>query len=201
MRQKQHENAVEQNPRTIKGHGKDNHGTGTEGLYRRTQDVQTWWWQTGMEATEMREMWVKEKWRRSDDELIFTNYRFPRRDNDWRIEELVRIVYKPTTKDRFVMGIARIIRIQDNDLNKRWSYGWGMPTNPPNTPDMITYEEAHDDGFHGMHGGGDTDGMISYYRKKYGWSRCEREKLNKITLYWIDKSMTDTIAIADAAKL
>jgi len=147
----------------------------------------------------MREMWVKEKWRRADDEVLFSNYQFPRKDRDWNLEEVVRIVYNPITKDRTVMGIARIIRIQPKDLKRTWQF-YPYP-NYPNTPDMITPTDAEEDGFTGMHGGGDTKKMESYYRKKYGWSRCEREPINKITLYWIDNSMIDAIAIAEASKL
>ncbi len=96
----------------------------------------------------------------------------------------MQIVYKPRSKDREPLGIARIIRKQPKDLNKRWNYY--APFTMPNTPDMITPSEAEEDGFTGMHGGGDTEKMRRFFIDTYGWSKC-KEPINKLTLYWIER--------------
>ncbi len=114
---------------------------------------------------------------------LFTTYRFARKDRDWGVEEIVQIVYKPHSKDREILGIARIIRKQPKDLNKRWSYY--PSTNIPNTSDMITPSEAEDDGFTGIHGGGDFEKMKRFFVDTYGYSRCSEELINKLVLYWI----------------
>lgn len=114
---------------------------------------------------------------------LFTTFRFQRKDKDWQVEELAQIVYKPRSKDREFLGIARIIRKQRKDLKKRWNY-YPLPSYP-NTPDMITPREAEDDGFTGMHGGGDIDKMLRFFRDTYGYSRCESEPINKLVLYWV----------------
>ncbi len=134
----------------------------------------------------MRELGFSKKWNKLNNE-IFTTFRFPRKDRDWGIEEVVRIVYKPRSKQREILGIARIIRKQVKDLNKRWSYVAGFP-GQKNTPDMISPSEAEDDGFTGMHGGGDTDKMRQFFIDTYGYSKC-KEPINKITLYWLDTSV------------
>ena len=114
---------------------------------------------------------------------LFSTYRFTRKDKDWEVEELAQIVYKPRSKEREILGIARIIRKQPKDLKKRWSY---YPTpRCPNTPDMITPYEAEQDGFTGMHGGGDFEKMHRFFIDTYGYSRCENEPINKLILYWL----------------
>jgi len=58
---------------------------------------------------------------------------------------------------------------------------------PPNTPDTITPNEAENDGFTGMHGGGDTEKMKQFFIDTYGYSRVGKELMNKLTLYWIER--------------
>ena len=130
----------------------------------------------------MRIIGFSKKWNKLDDEIL-TTFRFPRKDKDWQVEEVVQIVYKPRSKEREILGIARIIRKQEKNLSKRWNY-YPLPSFP-NTPDMITPQEAYDDGFSGIHGGGDFEKMRQYFIDTYGYSRCEKEPINKLTLYWI----------------
>jgi len=132
----------------------------------------------------MRILGVSKKWAKLNTDGLFTTFRFPRKDKDWQVEEAVQIVYKPRSKDREPLGIARIIRKEPKDLNKRWSYY--SPFTQPNTPDMITPNEAEDDGFTGMHGGGDTEKMRRFFIDTYGYSKC-KEPINKLTLYWIER--------------
>jgi len=126
------------------------------------------------------QMWPKLK------EDQFTTYRFPRKDKDWQIEEVVQVVFKPRTKDRVILGIARIIRVTQKDINNQWSY-YPSPSKP-NTPDMITPWEAEEDGFEGQHGGGDVDKMRKYFQDAHGYTRCDKEMINKLQLYWIERN-------------
>jgi hypothetical protein len=140
----------------------------------------------------MRILGFSTKWQKLDNDLVFTTFRFARKDaskgRDWAVEEAVQIFYKPRSPKREFLGIARIIRKEPKDLNKRFTY-WqalGSPSKT-NTPDTITPREAEDDGFEGNHGGGDTEKMRDYFRTTYGYSKCRNEPIYKLTLYWIDK--------------
>lgn len=130
----------------------------------------------------MRILGVSKKWCKLNN-LLWTTYRFPRHDKDWQVEEVVQVVYKPRSKDREPLGIARIIRKEPKDLNKRWQY-WPSQAFP-NTPDMIKPNEAEEDGFTGSHGGGDFEKMRRYFIETYGYTRCSKELINKLTLYWL----------------
>jgi hypothetical protein len=130
----------------------------------------------------MRILGFTKKWPKLQKD-IFTTFRFTRKDKDWAVEELVQIVFHPRSKDRKVLGVARIIRKDPKDLNKRWSYVAGFPGHE-NTSDMIIPAEAEDDGFTGQHGGGDTEAMRRFFLETYGYSKC-KEPINKLTLYWI----------------
>ncbi len=100
----------------------------------------------------------------------------------------MQIVYKPRSKDKEPLGIARIIRKQPKDLNKRFCYYPGMSAYlKENTPDVITPNEAEEDGFTGMHGGGDTEKMRQFFLDTYGYSKC-KEPINKLTLYWMEQN-------------
>lgn len=135
----------------------------------------------------MRILGFSQHWPKLANELLFTTYRFPRKDKDWEVEEVVQIVYKPRSKEREVLGVARVIRKQGKDLSKRFLYYPGLGNSyKENTPDTITPSEAEEDGFGGMHGGGDTEKMRQYFIDTYGYSKC-REPINKLTLYWIKK--------------
>jgi len=57
----------------------------------------------------MRILGFSKKWAKLNNKLLFTTFRFPRKDKDWEIEEVVQIVYKPRSKEREPLGIARII--------------------------------------------------------------------------------------------
>ena len=133
----------------------------------------------------MRILGFSKKWSKLNTDGLFTTYRFTRKDKDWQPEEVVQIVYKPRSNDRESLGVARIIRKQSKDLNKRWSYY--SPNTYPNTPDMINPSEAEEDGFTGMHGGGDIENMIKFFQDTYGYSKCHEELINKLTLYWIER--------------
>ena len=133
----------------------------------------------------MRILGFSKKWDKLNNGIMFTTFRFPRKDKDWEVEETVQIVYKPRSKNREPLGVARIIRKDTKDLSKEWSY---YPrSHRPNTPDMLTPDEAKEDGFTGMHGGGDREKMIKYLTKSQHTHKNRENLINKLTLYWIDK--------------
>lgn len=133
----------------------------------------------------MRILGFSRKWQKLTDDILFTTFRYPRRDKDWQVEEVVQIVYKPRTKERKILGIARIIRKQEKDTTKKWSY---YPSSrSPNTPDMITPQEAYEDGFSGMHGGGDIKKLLQWLREANPGRYFGEPIVNKLTLYWIER--------------
>ena len=140
----------------------------------------------------MRILGFSEHWQKLNNDLLFTTFRFARKDankgRDWAAEETVQIFYKPRSPKREFLGIARIIRKEPKDLKKRFTY-WQALGNPSgtNTPDTITPDEAENDGFVGNHGGGDIEAMRDYFHKTYGWAKCDSEPIYKLTLYWISK--------------
>jgi hypothetical protein len=136
----------------------------------------------------MRILGFSTKWNKLSNELLFTTFRFARKDapkgRDWAVEEVVQIVYKPRSPKREYLGIARIIRKEAKNLNKHFSYF----NYPENTPDVIRPDEAEEDGFKGNHGSGDTEKLRDYFYKTYGYSKCQNEPIYKLILYWIDKT-------------
>ncbi len=131
----------------------------------------------------MRILGFSRKWGKLNQD-VFTTFRFPRKDKDWEIEELVQVVYKPHSKEREPLGIARIMRKQRKEIRKDWSY-YPRPSSP-NTPDMISPEEAKEDGFTGMHGGGDVKKMLDFLRESSTYEQFYLVgTVNKLTLYWL----------------
>ena len=55
----------------------------------------------------MRILGFSKKWDKLH-HIEFTTFRFPRRDKDWEVGEQVQVVYKPRSKEREILGIARI---------------------------------------------------------------------------------------------
>lgn len=133
----------------------------------------------------MRILGFSKKWGKLNNQILFTTFRYPRRDKDWQVEEVVQVVYKPRTKIREPLGIARIIRKEEKNTGKDWKY-YPFPSSP-NTPDMITPVEAREDGFTGMHGGGDIKGLLKWLRESAGMRYYREPIVNKLTLYWIEK--------------
>jgi hypothetical protein len=52
---------------------------------------------------------------------------------------------------------------------------------------MITPDEAKEDGFDNMSMCGDTGKMKQFFYDTYGYSKCQNEPINKLTLYWITR--------------
>jgi len=107
-----------------------------------------------------KELW----WKLSQDE--FTTFRFPRKDKDWQVGEVVQVVYKPRSKNRDILGTAEIIRKEPR---------WIKPKLRDDIPD-ITEEEVVADGFEGWRE------MWAWLLKSYDIRRLLREPINKLTL-------------------
>lgn len=117
----------------------------------------------------MRILGFSEKWDKLNS-IEFTTFRFPRKDKDWQVEELVQVVYKPRSKGGGEkLGEALIFNKDYKWVVLWYSGGWG-----------ITEEEAMADGFN------DRYDMLHWLEKTYGVRHCY-EKMNKLTLRYVDK--------------
>lgn len=115
----------------------------------------------------MRILGVEKKWpklRQSE----FTTFRFSRRDKDWEVDEEVQVVYKPRSKEREVLGIARI-----KDKCARM-----LVNNPVSPVGEVSEGEAVADGFE-----------FKKAMQVWMWDRYKRrifdEPINKLTLKWV----------------
>ena len=102
-------------------------------------------------------------WAKLNNNDTFTTFRFPRRDQDWYVGEVVQIAYKPRSKDKKVLGIARIIAKETRD------------------PRDISNTEAIEDGFTGL------VSMLAWLRATHGAERLLLSIPNKLTLKWIEQ--------------
>jgi len=115
----------------------------------------------------MRILGVEQKWSKLRHGK-FTTFRFERKDKDWEVDEEVRVVYKPRSKDREMLGIAMIIDKEHRQFSAA-------------RPDEgITIGEAQADGFSGY------PDMAVWFFKRYG-KRIIDEPINKLTLKWMCK--------------
>jgi len=107
----------------------------------------------------------------------FTTFRFPRRDKDWLINEIVQIVFKPRSKGREILGVAEILGREPRAM--AWH---GDKTSCC----RVTNLEAMEDGFSG------TDEKAAYFNMweflwdYYGGERLLNEPMNKLTLKWVN---------------
>lgn len=114
---------------------------------------------------EMRILGFSRRWPKLS-QSEFTTFRFARKDKDWAQHELVQVVIKPRSKDRHVLGFAKIIH-KDRKL---FAF-------PHDAPLEISDMEAMKDGFAGY-----MD-MRDWFKAQYG-NRIFQEYLNKLTLQW-----------------
>ena len=117
----------------------------------------------------MRILVFSKKWDKLNNEILFTTFRYPRRDKDWQIEEVVQVVYKSRSKgggER--LGIAQIIG------KERRRTVCSIPIDIP----MISESEAQTDGFE------DYQSMIDWLTKIYFHREPMRQvsPINKLTL-------------------
>jgi len=114
----------------------------------------------------MRELGFSVMWLKLNQEQ-YTTFRFPRKDKDWEVGEIVRVVFHPRSKDRKVLGTAQIMGKQPRTL-------------APYSPAPVTPEEALEDGFESL--------MImrNWMRKRYGnLKACN--PMNKLTILWVSR--------------
>ena len=101
----------------------------------------------------------------------FTTFRFPRKDADWEVGEVMQIVYKPRTKGREILGVATII-----GRNTRLIPPAAVYVAKVNAP-LITHAEVVADGFESV------NEMRQWLQKAYGKGRILL--MNKLTLEWL----------------
>lgn len=115
----------------------------------------------------MRELGMSEMWPKLQAEN-FTTFRFPRKDRDWEVGENVKVVYKPRSRERKVLGIAWIRTVEPRRL---------LESNESNIP-AISEAEAIADGFNS-------------YSAMLGWLATHNNlsgvEINKLTLRWFKR--------------
>lgn len=122
----------------------------------------------------MRELGFSEKWPKLKQD--FTTFRFQRRDKDWQVGEVVKVVYRPRTKQREVLGVAKIISKAQRAM--AWH---GDRTGAI----KVTDEEAIADGFIGRPEKSAYFEMWEFLFNYYGGTRLLSEPMNKLTLQWV----------------
>lgn len=120
----------------------------------------------------MRILGFSEKWDKLN-RSEFTTFRFTRKDRDWRVGEVVQVVFKPRTKGREMLGVAEII-----GKERRW-VGWGV-SRVGSLVWAVSHKEAVEDGFTGVLE------MVNWMTKAHR-DRNNREPMNKITLRWLER--------------
>ena len=88
----------------------------------------------------------------------FTTFRFPRKDKDWAVDEIVQVFFKNRSPQREKIGVALIV-------------GKEIRLGPKDD------KEAQDDGFI------DCEDMLRWMVKTYGESKTWKP-MNKLTLRW-----------------
>lgn len=115
----------------------------------------------------MRILGMTVKWQKLVDEK-FTTFRYKRRDRDWEEGETVQVVFRPRSKTREVLGVARIIAKERRCLF----------LTEPGVP-VVTNQEAIADGF------ADLNAMFKWMLKAHRGRGPQT--LNKLTLRWEKK--------------
>ncbi|MBA7570098.1 hypothetical protein ES708_11845 [subsurface metagenome] len=115
----------------------------------------------------MRILGVTEHWPKLL-ELEFTTFRMRRRDRDWQVGEEVQVVYKPRSKEREVLGVAKIVEKEPKSFKLRDPEG-----------NYINEQDAREDGFEGL------AEMEAWFYRTHGM-RAFKEPINKLTLRWVD---------------
>jgi len=117
----------------------------------------------------MRILGFSQKWAKLDN-ARFTTFRFTRRDRDWTVGEMVDVVYRPRSKKRRILGLARIVKkeIRAAMLGNLAIEVSGVP--------VVTHAEAEADGFPGG-----VEEMLQWLKK----AGRPDPTINKLTLRWV----------------
>lgn len=119
---------------------------------------------------EMRELGFSEKWPKLK-QGAFTTFRFQRRDKDWQVGEVVRVVYKPRSKEREVLGVAEIVSKEKRNMVKALADDYSYAT--------VSEDEARADGFNNY-----WELWHWLFDAHHGGQRFIDEPMNKLTLRW-----------------
>jgi len=116
----------------------------------------------------MRELGFSQRWPKLK-QPAFTTFRCPRQDRDWHQGELVRVVYRPRSREREVLGYAEIVSREPRTFlpAKKWP--------------QVTKAEAIEDGFDNL------DAMKAWLYNAHGEERLSLSTgrtMNKLTLEW-----------------
>jgi len=105
----------------------------------------------------------------------FTTFRFPRKDKDWQLHELVKVVlhHRSPYPKRRELGIAQII-----DKHYRVAPIYEQRHSGRITFPVFTDAEAEADGFD------DASGMEFWLIQTYGAERVANLDISKLTLKW-----------------
>ena len=95
----------------------------------------------------------------------FTTFRYPRRDKDWYVGELVQVYFKNRSPKREKLGIAEIVGKERRELDGFFK-----------DDRLITEAEAIEDGFN------DFADMVAFMEKQYGLDYISL--FNKLALKW-----------------
>jgi hypothetical protein len=107
-------------------------------------------------------------------ELEFTTFRYPRKDTDWYVGEIVQVYFKSRSpKLREKLGEARIINKEYRELSPMFAIGGEYDVGAQ----LVTDSEAIPDGFTSR------EDMVKYMEKQYGKNYISL--FNKLTLRWI----------------
>ncbi len=104
----------------------------------------------------------------------FTTFRFPRKDKDWYVGEVVQVFYRNRSPLREKLGVAEIIEKERRELDSFFTDG--RLISPRDIP-LTTDEEAIADGFMGR------EDMATFMERQYGLDYLSL--FNKLTLKWI----------------
>ena len=107
------------------------------------------------------EKWLKLK------QPEFTTFRYPRRDRDWCLGEIVQVYYKNRSPKRERLGVAQIIAKERRELDPHFI----------GEAPLITTDEAIADGF------ANRNVMDEFMQKQYGLAYIPL--FNKLTLRWV----------------
>ena len=109
----------------------------------------------------MRIISFTKKWNKLNQDE-FTTFRFPRKDRDWYVGEIVQVFYKSRSPQREKLGEAEITGKERRYLAQ------------------ITSKEAKADGFNSL------KDMEKWMVKTYGYTETWKP-MNKLTLRWVVK--------------
>ena len=119
----------------------------------------------------MRILGFSKKWQKLSNQT-FTTFRFPRKDKDWQVGEVIQVVYKPRSPFfREILGTATII-----SKEQKLVFSGRDPIM------AIGDRAAIEDGF------ANIAAFQVWMMEKYPLKQLQEEPINKLTLKWIRRT-------------